>query len=366
MQVKKLLVILDQLAPPNLAEDWDSDGLQIGDLFQKISEIHIALEAETTLVSKLPANSALIVHHPPLFNFKSPINFLTNEGQLIKLCARKGISIIAVHTRFDKVKGGLADEAAKIFDLDPVRPLISHRLVAYKLVTFVPEEHVNAVAEALFESGAGVIGKYKKCSFGAKGVGTFLGLEGSKPTIGRAGKFEKADEIRLEVLVRGSPQPAVDALLKAHPYEEPAYDIYPVVLESKDMGLGRIGELKKRTLVDELTEIITKKLKPQSLRIVGDNKRRIKKIAILPGSGERYIEAASANAELFVTSDIKYHSAKDALERGLTIIEVDHGSIEKLFVPALAKMLGNLKKRVKIIAHEEIRALWRTKGGIGG
>lgn len=354
MLIEELLAFLDKIAPPNLKENWDSDGLQIGSPSQRILEIHVALEAELSLLEELPENCALVVHHPPLFKFKGYVDFSSWEGKLIKICAQKNMSIIALHTRFDKAKGGIADEAAKALQMQSVRPLVPQKLEAYKLVTFLPEGEVDVVAEALFEAGAGIIGKYQKCSFRAKGIGTFLGSENSSPKVGKAGKFEKIDEIRLEVLVRGAPNAVVDALLKVHPYEEPAYDIYPIFLESKEEGLGRVGELEHPISVSELAKIVSKKTKSKSLRIIGVDKKRVKRIAILPGAGGSYVELASRIADVFVTSDVKYHEAILAQRSGLTVIEVDHGSLERFFVSALCKALGNLEKKVKIIPHEKI------------
>lgn len=361
MLIKNLLAILDKIAPQSLKENWDSDGLQIGSLSQDISEIHIALEAELNLIKKLPENCALVVHHPPLFNFKGCVDFSTYEGQLINLCARKNVSIIALHTRFDKAKNGVADEVAKILEMRSTYPLIAQKCEAYKLVTFVPEKDVDKVANALFAAGAGIIGEYEKCSFRAKGIGTFLGSKGSSPKVGKAGRFEKVDEMRLEVLIRGAPDVVVAALLKAHPYEEPAYDVYPLILKSKDEGLGRVGELKCPSYLNELVKIVDKKIKPQSLRIVSGDKRKVKKIAVLPGRGGQYVELAIKSADVFITSDVKYHEAKAAQKSGLTIIDVDHGSLEKFFVDALSKMLGNVEKRVKIIPHKEVFSVWKSK-----
>jgi len=365
MRVIELLNTLEAIAPSSLSESWDKDGLQIGDPSQQVSEIHIALEAEPDLVEEAPEHSALIVHHPPLYNLESVIDFTTFEGQLVKLCALKGISIIAMHTRFDKVGGGLAHEAAELLGLESIRPLVPQQFEAYKLVTFVPPDSVDVVAEELFSAGAGMIGEYKKCSYRTSGTGTFQGSEDARPAVGEAGRYEKVDELRLEVRVTGSPKKYIDALKKAHPYEEPAFDIYPLLFESTEVGIGRVGRLKSPMLVSALVENINNKLSPQSLRVSGDRNREVTNVAVMPGSGGKLFKEASKQAEVFITSDVKYHTALDAQRLGLVMIDVDHGSIERLFVPALSRMLGNLTKIVKIIAHGEIPKAWMAKGGGG-
>jgi hypothetical protein len=102
--------------------------------------------------------------------------------------------------------------------------------VTRKLVVFVPASAVDAVRDALFSAGAGRIGSYERCSWYTEGTGTFLGGEGTRPAVGKAGQEERVPELRLETIYPDEAHDSVLAALRsAHPYEEPAYDVYALL-----------------------------------------------------------------------------------------------------------------------------------------
>ncbi len=209
-----------------------------------------------------------------------------------------------------------------------------------KLVVFIPEKHHEAVLRAVSEAGAGWIGKYSHCTFNLEGQGTFLPQEGTTPYIGEQGKLERVKEVRLETIITERIQSQViAAMLDAHPYEEVAYDIYPLENKGDTYGLGRVGFLEQEITLYELAERVKKAYQIPALRFVGEPSRFVKKVAILGGAGSRYAATALARgADVFITGDIDYHTAQDALAKGLALLDPGH-QIEHFVVERVCQIL---------------------------
>jgi putative NIF3 family GTP cyclohydrolase 1 type 2 len=213
------------------------------------------------------------------------------------------------------------------------------------------------VLEALFRV-SGVLGNYRDCSFRTEGVGTFKPLEGADPFLGEIGKREYVDESRIEVLLKKADVGgAVKALRAAHPYEEPAFDLYPLLNRDKDTGMGRIGELAQALPLDEFAALVKERLGLNGVRIVGDAGRMVRKVALCGGSGASlWREAAYQGADVLISGDVKYHDARDAEAHGLALVDAGHFATESPMVEGLAKQLGrelaNKGYTAEIVAFE--------------
>lgn len=336
--------IINKIAPVSLAEAWDNPGLQVGDPAAKVTRIMVALDPTSAAVNSAIASSCelLVTHHPLIFKPLKSISTATPGGALIQQAIRGGLSIISLHTNYDIASGGLNDLlAAKIgiSDSKPLKVTTVSELV--KLVVFVPVAHAENVRAALFPFAVR-LGNYSDCSFAVSGTGTFTPLSGAEPFSGTVGELAKVNEERLELLIeRTHLTKAMKILLATHPYEEPAFDVYPLVNEGNKLGLGRIGRLPESLTLAEYAAYIKKTLQAPALRYVGDPATAISKVAVCSGSGASLLhEAKRSGADVLVTGDVKYHEARDAEDIGLTLIDAGHFSTEIIMVNEIKERLG--------------------------
>lgn len=343
-KVSDVIGIINKLAPFSFAEEWDNSGLQVGDPDARVSRIMISLDAcEEALESAIDKRCQLLVtHHPFLFKPVKKINVSRHSGYLIKQAIKNDLSIVSMHTNFDIADVGINHLLAERIGLKSSSPLKltgSEELV--KLIVFVPKGHEGKVLEALFLF-SGFIGNYSDCSFQSSGTGTFKPLEGAKPFIGKVNTREYAEETRIEVLLRKEDvSGAVAAMIKAHPYEEPAYDLYPLMNTGKNRGLGRIGELESGVTLNAFAGRIKRMFSLVRVRIVGDGNSDIKRVAVCGGSGAFLLrEAGRQGADVLITGDIKYHDARDAQALGVSLIDIGHFSSEVLMIKGFASQLG--------------------------
>lgn len=336
--------IINKIAPAALAETWDNPGLQIGDPSAAVTRVMVALDPTPDVIdSALKASCQLLVtHHPLIFKPLNSISTANPLGASIHKAIKGGLSIVSLHTNYDIASGGLNDLLASKIGLSSCVPLkVTTVCDLVKLVVFVPVEQLDLVRSALFPFTA-TQGKYRDCSFAADGAGTFTPLEGAEPFTGTVGVLATVKEERLELLIeRAQLARAVKALLAAHPYEEPAFDIYPLLNEGEKLGIGRIGRLTEPLTLAEYVGQIRKVLLAPALRYVGDPAARISKVALCSGSGASLLrEAARSGADLLVTGDIKYHEARDAEDMGLALIDAGHFPTEIIMVHEIAGRLG--------------------------
>ncbi|NTV50476.1 MAG: Nif3-like dinuclear metal center hexameric protein [Geobacteraceae bacterium] len=339
-----MLGIINKIAPTSLAETWDNPGLQIGDPAAEVTRVMVALDPTPDVInSALKASIQLLVtHHPLIFKPLKSISTTTPLGASMQKAIIGGLSIVSLHTNYDIARDGLNDLLASKLGLSKCVPLrVTTTCELFKLVVFVPVDHVEQVRSALFDFAVKQ-GNYRDCSFAAGGVGTFTPLEGADPFIGAAGEFTTVNEDRLELLIeRGQLPRAVKALLTAHPYEEPAFDIYPLMNEGEKLGLGRIGRLTEATTLGEYASQLKEVLSSPALRYVGDPTTKILKVAICSGSGASLLhEAVRFGADLLVTGDIKYHEAREAEDLGLALIDAGHFPTEIIMVDDITVRLG--------------------------
>ncbi|RJP70250.1 MAG: Nif3-like dinuclear metal center hexameric protein [Ignavibacteriales bacterium] len=352
MTGKELIKYLEEWIPKAVAWQKDNVGLQVGNPARKVSGVLLCLElTEKTLKQALRQRCNFIFsHHPLLFQPLKSINtFNDKNSRLIELLIKNDLTLYSAHTNLDYAKDGVSFELAKTIGLSNIKFLKKLDSNQFKLVVFVPETHIDKVSEAIFNAGGGVIGEYKKCSFSASGSGTFEGSENSNPFTGNAGKFEKVNEIRIEVLVDSwKLKSVIAAMLKNHPYEEPAYDVYPLANENVNYGIGAIGEFEKPLSQKEFLELLEKKLGLQNFRYCSGSNNKIKTVAVCGGSGAEYINTAiSANADAYITADVKYHSFQDA-EGKILLIDAGHFETEIHSLKKVKKYIDDYLKTINL------------------
>ncbi len=346
MLIREFIKFIEDWAPPGVAWERDNVGLQVGNPSEKITNVLLTLDVTEKAVYKaLETNCNLIFsHHPFLFFPLKTINTETDlKSKIIKKLLENNISVYSAHTNLDFTKNGVSFQIAKKLGLKNIRFLHNAENNQYKLTVFVPEEAKEKVAEAIFSAGGGIIGEYEKCSFGTEGTGTFLGSENANPAIGEKGKLESVNEIRLEVLVDAwKLNKVVSALISAHPYEEPAYDIYVLKNKNVNYGEGAIGELEKELPEKEFLNLVAQKLKIPVLRYAKGKSRKIKKVAVCGGTCASLLGVAVASgADAFVTADVKYHEFQDG-EGKILFVDAGHYETEVTVLDEVKKRLNAL------------------------
>ncbi len=336
--------LLNGLYPPQLAEDWDNVGLQVGDPAAEIERILVCLDAEEVALREAEKfNAQLIIsHHPLIFKGLKRLSPTDETGRVLFRAIQQHIAIFSVHTNLDRAADGLNDWLAERIGLVNCQPLEKPQAAGhYKLVVFVPRGHEGELMEAMFAAGAGQVGGYDHCSFRSEGTGSFRGSENTDPFIGQPGRYEETDEFRLETIVPAARLAKVLArMLKVHPYEEVAYDLIPLANTRNDIGLGRIGRLPEATGLQQFAEQVQQRLGLTSLRLVGAPGVQISKVAVCGGSGASMIsEALRQGADCLVTGDVKYHDAQRARAEGLALIDAGHFGTERIMVTELSQRL---------------------------
>ncbi|WP_138493252.1 Nif3-like dinuclear metal center hexameric protein [Paenibacillus pinistramenti] len=338
-----VIQLMEQLAPKHVAMEGDKIGLQLGTLQKEIKQVLVALDVNMEVVEEAIRIGAdlIIAHHAIIFRPLAQLQTDTPAGRLYEKLIKHDIAVYIAHTNLDVTEGGMNDwmaEALGIESSDSLEDVHTDKL--FKLVVFVPKDHHQKVLDAVLNAGAGHIGNYSHCSFNIEGYGTFVPGEGSDPFLGQQGKMERAEEIRLETIVPNSLRSKViQAMLKNHPYEEVAYDLYPMDLKGRTFGLGRVGKLKEPTALGEFAERVKKELDVPFVRVVGELDKPVRKAAVIGGSGGKYWRSAQfRGADVLVTGDVDYHTAQDALAAGVAFIDPGHNA-EKIMKVKVAEWL---------------------------
>jgi dinuclear metal center YbgI/SA1388 family protein len=330
--IKDVTSRLEQMAPKFYQEDYDNNGLITGNPSAPVTGVLVTLDCTEAVVDEaIQQNCNLIVaHHPILFK---GIKKLTGqnyvERTLIK-AIQNNVAIYAIHTNLDNVHIGVNKKIAEQIGLINLKILAPRSNTLLKLVTFIPQDHVENVLNHLYAAGAGQIGNYKNCSFSVVGEGTFLPTGSANPFLGAKGKSERVTEVRVEVIV---PMPVRDKVLSAlksnHPYEEVAYYLLALENDNQEVGAGMIGELVEPMESITFLQHIKTKMKASCVRHTSINQRLIKKVAICGGSGSFLMLKAIANgADAFVSADFKYHEFFDA-DGKILIADIGHYESEQ-------------------------------------
>jgi len=382
--------LIEKMAPRSWAEEWDNPGLLVGSSAQKVEKILLALDGTLEVVDEAIKEKAslIIAHHPLMFKPLKNLR-MDNANAILPLnLFRNGISFYAAHTNLDKSVLSSSKTFANILGLEQLEYLDSTSEKLIKIVTFVPEKDVDTVRRALADEGVGAgitDGKhsenYLECFYQIKGEGMFKALKGAEPVIGDINELTRVTEIRLESIVEERALArAVRALHRAHPYEEPAYDLIPLINSGKSRGYGMIGYLPQPIALGELWELFLEKLSVDtitgskvfplvydfsSIRLAGDINRKVKKIAISNGSGNSFVQkAVSKGADLFITGDIDYHGVLDSLEASMAVGELGHFLSEIPMMQSLYEYLRGEKTMndVEIVISAANQVPWISRG----
>lgn len=344
--------LMENLAPPAWAQDWDNSGWQVGDPDAPVQRVLLALDPTAEVVEEaINRQAQLIICHHPLFmkGFKTVLN-TDAQGRMIFNLIRHGIGVYAAHTNLDSASGGVNDVLAAALGLQEVDILLPQYGQLFKLVVFVPGDHADAVREALGQAGAGWIGNYSHCTFNLAGTGTFYPREGAQPYLGSVGKLEQVEETRIETIVPGEKVGrVVQAMLRAHPYEEVAYDLYPLENKGAPRGLGRVGLLPGVTSLAQLAVIVKEALQAQEVRYGGHPENQVQKVAVCGGSGgDLWPMAIKKGASVLITGDVRYHAARDMQAAGLSFIDAGHFATEKLVLAPLGEKLARAVRELDL------------------
>lgn len=323
---------LEKFAPLQLQESYDNSGLIIGHRDETVNKVLISLDITENIVNEALSNKCnlIISHHPILFSGLKKITGKNSAERILLKSIRNNISIYAIHTNLDNIIEGVNGFISNKLGLKNQKILKPKKDLLRKLVTFCPEDKANEVREVLFNSGAGHIGNYDCCSFNTVGKGTFRAVEGSNPYVGEINKLHIENEVRIEVIFPTYHETRlVHDLKKAHPYEEVAYDIYPLNNKFENVGSGIIGVLEEAEDELQFLQKLKKITSAGSVRYSKLKGKKIKKVAICGGSGSFLINNAIAKgADIFITGDIKYHQFFDA-DNKIIIADIGHYESEQ-------------------------------------
>lgn len=342
----------EQLAPKHLAMDKDPIGLHVGTLNKKVNKVMVTLDVLENVVDEAIEKEVdlIISHHPLLYVPLKQVNPDNEKGRIVQKLVKHDITVYAAHTNLDVATGGVNEALCDALGVEPTDVLVeTKKEKLIKLAVYVPQTHKDELRDALGDAGAGHIGDYSHCVFQSPGTGSFKPLEGTNPYIGTQGEIELVDEVKLETIVPQSQlYKVLEAMNNTHPYEEVAYDLYPLENEGEKVGAGRLAELDEPMTLEAFAEHVKTSLDVPALRVVGDLNKKVKKLAILGGDGNKYIsQAKRKGADVFITGDLYFHVAHDALGMGLNVIDPGH-HVEKVMKKAVHDYLKNVFEENKV------------------
>ncbi len=347
--VADLCAAMNNLAPLKLAQSWDNVGLLTGDLRAGVGRVLLTIDLTAPVVREAIEKRAdvIVAYHPPIFK---PVSRLIASGSgmdaLVHKCIRAGIAIYSPHTALDAADGGTNDVLAGLCGLrqtEPIEYVDDLRGEECKFVVFVPHAEVEKVAEAIFSAGGGHIGNYSQCSFRIPGEGTFFGADSTNPSVGERGHLERVEELRLESVVPFSRLPAVIAAMrKAHAYEEPAFDVYP--LKARPVrGIGRVGRFAKSVTLSALARRLRSVTRSTNVQVIGDPGQRIEEAVVVAGAaGDLPFRTSLTPCHVVVTGEIRHHDALTYERVGCAAIALGHWTSERLVLKPLAARLNKV------------------------
>lgn len=346
--VSDILKFLEEWAPAASAQSYDNVGLQVGRPSAAATRCLVALDLTPAIVDEAIKGGfdVIITHHPLLFK---PLSAVTDQhfvSGLALTLAENRIALIASHTNLDAARNGVSFRLAQELGLSNVTflaPLEGH---VKKLVCFVDVEAAESVREAAHLAGAGQIGDYSHCSFSHGGTGQFKPGASTSPSIGTpSGNIEKVSEVRIEMEVTSwNVQNVLAAMKKVHPYQEMAYDIYPVEQPFRNAGIGAIGNLSREESLGAFLQRVGDSLGTKSLKYVGDEHRLVKRVAVCGGSGSDFISLAKRQgADVYVTADFTYHRFFETINLdgsfSMALVDAGHYETEQMTEDLLVETL---------------------------
>ena len=335
VRVSDIIEVLDEAYPRRLAESWDSVGLVCGDPDDEVASVAVCVDVTDAVVDWAIDRGAgmIVAHHPLLLRGVDSVAADTTKGRVIHRLIRSGVALFTAHTNADRARPGVSDalaDALGIIDTRPLQPKPSSPMDKWAVT--VPEGNAEQVSEAMFAAGGGHIGDYRDCSWSVVGTGQFEATDGANPTLGEIGERTRVDEAKVEmVAARHHRQAMLDALRRAHPYEEPAFDVFELAELDSDLGLGRVGTLEHPMTLAAFAELAAQRLgTPWGVRAAGDPDAIIATVAVCGGAGDSLLAAASrSGADAYLTGDLRHHPVDEARRAGgPALIDAGHWGTE--------------------------------------
>lgn len=352
MRIKDITDYLETLAPLSLQESYDNSGLIVGNYQTPVKKVLIALDATEAVIEEAHRNKCqlIIVHHPIIFSGIKKLNGKNYIERVVISAIKNNIAIYAIHTNYDNIAAGVNAKICEQLGLTDCEILLPKKQLLKKLYTYIPDGHYEKVTAAIFNAGAGFIGNYSETSFSVAGTGTFKGNDKSKPTVGKRNQLEKVSEIKFETVFPAFLESKViAALLAAHPYEEVAYDIITLDNTHTQIGSGMVGNLKKPIAEMAFLKLVKKNFNAGCIRYTTLLGKPIKRVAVCGGSGRFLLEhAIAAQADIFITSDFKYHDFFDA-DNKIVVVDIGHYESEQFTKDLLFE---HLSKKFPILAAQ--------------
>lgn len=358
--VAELCAAMEAIAPTTAAADWDNVGLLVGSRTWSAMRLLLTIDTTTAVLDEADKGrfDAIVSYHPVLFKAakRMVIDPRSQEGVAADCLARK-IAVYSPHTALDAAPAGTNDTLAELAGLTDLEPISGSPMTTAqcKLVIFVPETHVEKVADAVFAAGAGRIGAYEQCSFRLMGEGTFFGTEYTDPVVGRKGRLERVEELRIET-VMPSDAPTMrrvtQAIRASHPYEEPAFEFYPLSgVPRLQTGQGRLGTFKPRVTLGQLARSLSRATRASCPAIVGDTKMQLSRGVVIAGAGGDIpfsVPGGLMPGDVVITGEMRHHDALRVARCGAAAVLLGHWASERPVLKSLAQAIQSHLPRCKI------------------
>lgn len=365
--ISEIIRLIESIAPLSLQESYDNAGLQTGQASATVDSVLITLDVTEAVIDEAITKGAslIIAHHPVIFGGLRKLTGQNPVERIIIKAIQNNLAIYAAHTNIDSITGGVNTKIANLLGLENQRILQPSKNKLKKLVTFIPASHFESVRQAIFDAGAGTIGNYDQCSFNAEGYGTFRGNDTAQPYVGTKGKLHTEPEIRFETIFPEWQQKAVvKALTAAHPYEEVAYDIYPLDNLNPLVGAGVYGTLPEAMEATDFLGKIQSVFKTPLIRHSPLTGKPVKTVAVCGGSGSFLLrEAINAGADFFITGDVKYHQYFDA-DNQIILADIGHYESEQftkeLFYELLTKNFSTFAVHLSEVQTNPVNYYFRN------
>ncbi|MHB1177628.1 MAG: Nif3-like dinuclear metal center hexameric protein [Daejeonella sp.] len=343
MKLLELTSFLETIAPLAYQEDYDNSGLIIGSPDQNVSGALISLDCTEAVVDEAIENglNLIISHHPIVFKGLKKFNGKRYVERVVMKAIKHDIALYAIHTNFDNVLDGVNKKICDKLGVKNGSILKPKERALKKLVTFCPDADAEKIRQAMFNAGAGWIGNYSECSYNTEGFGTFKASEGAAPHVGEIGKRHHESETRIETVYPESIEKSlIAALIESHPYEEVSYDLYPISNPYPQVGSGMVGNLETDLEEIQFLQLVKEKLHAKVIRHTALRGKKISRVAVCGGAGSFLLaNALNAGADIFITSDFKYHEFFDA-EGRLIIADVGHFESEQFTQELLFELIS--------------------------
>jgi len=364
MIVKSICELIEKVAPLALQESYDNAGLLVGNSQMEVTSVLVCIDiTEEVIEEAIRKDCNLIIsHHPLIFSGLKKLVGQNEVQRCVAAAIKSDIAIYTAHTNLDNVLQGVNGKIAEKIGLVKTRILQPRQNALLKLITYVPRIHSYGLREVLFEAGAGEIGNYDACSFNVEGVGTFRANDQAVPFVGKTNEMHSEPETRIEVILpEFLKKQVLDALLRAHPYEEPAYDFIQLRNTWNQAGAGLVGELEveedEMTFLNRIKTIFNQPV----IRYTNLLGKKIKRVAVCGGSGSSLLsDAILANADVFISGDFKYHEFFDTQKR-IIIADIGHFESEQftkdIFSEIITKKMPTFAVQISDIKTNPINYL---------